>query len=318
MGPLQKKGPIALMTACIIGSKLFKYQNIQSIHCNSVLNAHLSRVKYVIDTIILLLSLDLGFFDKLDVLKYIDLSENALTSVPEAIQKSSVIQLDLSNQCYLWYQCPSFTFHLDETSFNKMTSLRVLTMRGILTRIEEDSFSSAIYMEELDVSSIFLSKIHKNAFLKNKRLRSFRCHQCWILEPIHHTTWTPLSSLEELDLSYSPHSIVSGSHAVEQKQIALYLPNLKYLNLTCSLLIDHDICDSDLYQFEAPLDPDMLKPLVGLEVLDLSKNGLTSWLHRRFDQNTRLRKLSLQNNKFKILYQAMLDDFRQLDYLDMR
>ena len=50
--------------------------------------------------------------------------------------------------------------------------------------------------------------------------------------------------------------------------------------------MNSSICDRGLYHFEVPLDPDLLKPLVKLETLDLSKNGLTSWTSRRLQATT--------------------------------
>ena len=58
--------------------------------------------------------------------------------------------------------------------------------------------------------------------------------------------------------------------------------------------------------------------LVKLENLDLSKNGLTSWTNRRFYNSSQLSHLSLSNNKFRLLTRAMLEDFDQLEYLDLR
>ena len=55
-----------------------------------------------------------------------------------------------------------------------------------------------------------------------------------------------------------------------------------------------------------------------LENLDLSKNGLTSWTERRFYNSSRLRNLFISNNKFRSLTPAMLEDFEQLEYLDLR
>lgn len=105
--------------------------------------------------------------------------------------------------------------------------------------------------------------------------------------------------------------------AVQRGTLAIFLPNLRVLNVTCALVRDR-ICDRGQYQYESPLDPDLLKPLTKIEVLDLSKNGLTAWAERRLDHNLRLRQLSVGYNKFKRITEAMLQDFKNLDYLDMR
>ena len=87
--------------------------------------------------------------------------------------------------------------------------------------------------------------------------------------------------------------------------------------MTCALVRDR-ICDRGQYQYESPLDPDIMKPLTKIEILDLSKNGLTAWADRRLEHNVKLRRLSVSYNKFKRITQAMLQDFQNLEYLDMR
>lgn len=62
---------------------------------------------------------------------------------------------------------------------------------------------------------------------------------------------------QELDLSYSPHSIIPGPST--GRSAIILLPNLRSLNLTCSLVLNHTLCDDTLYQYESPLDPELLK-----------------------------------------------------------
>ena len=260
------------------------------------------------------------FFQNLDVLQYLNLAENQLRRVPAAVRRPSLLHLDLSYQCWPLLLCP---FDLNSESFEGMISLRRLDIKGVLRRVDAGAFSGAEYLEELDISSIFLTRIDKNAFVKNSRLRWLRCHQCWVLEPIHHEMWGLVHNIEHLDLSYSPHSIVDQSQrqqggGQDRSYTSIQLPYLKTLNLTCSMVVNNSICDEGLYQFESPLDPELLKALVRLETLDLSKNGLTSWTERRFHNNSELRHLSLRTNKFKTLTEAMLQDFQQLEYLDLR
>ena len=68
--------------------------------------------------------------------------------------------------------------------------------------------------------------------------------------------------IQELDLSYSPHSITPGPD--NGRSAIILLPNLKSLNLTCSLVLNHTMCDEGLYQYESPLDPELLKVLLML------------------------------------------------------
>ena len=97
----------------------------------------------------------------------------------------------------------------------------------------------------------------------------------------------------------------------------MFLPNLRTLNLTCALVRDL-ICDRGQYQYESPLDPNLLQSLTNLETLELSKNGLTAWTDRRLSRNRNLKYLSVSYNKFKRITEAMLEDFENLQYLDMR
>ena len=50
----------------------------------------------------------------------------------------------------------------------------------------------------------------------------------------------------------------------------MLLPNLRVLNVTCALVRDR-ICDRGQYQYESPLDPELLRHLTKIERLDLSK-----------------------------------------------
>ena len=196
------------------------------------------------------------FFEQLDVLEYLNLAENQLRTVPPAIRRPFINTLDLSFQCWPIFVC-STPFWLEVSSFEGMDSLRILDLRGNLRTVEADVFSGAKYLEDLDISSIFLNTIHKHAFRQNSRLRKLRCHQCWQLEPIDHELWPYVYNIEELDLSYSPHSITPGPD--NGRSAIILLPNLKSLNLTCSLVLNHTMCDEGLYQYESPLDPELLK-----------------------------------------------------------
>ena len=199
-----------------------------------------------------------------------------------------------------------------------MHNLRKLEIRGVLIgHVKNDAFISAPNMEELDISSVYLTSFDDDVFFQNKKLKKLTCYQCWYLEPLPLALLDSLQNLEYLDLSYSPHSIIGNNSSASRNSIDI-LPNLKVLNLTCSLVSDHRMCDQGLYQYESPLDPDLLKPLVKLETLFMGKNGLTSWNHRRFESNTNLRSLSMPFNKFKSLTSAMIEDFKQLTYLDIR
>ena len=89
-----------------------------------------------------------------------------------------------------------------------MDSLRVLSLKGNLREVKANYFSSAKTLEDLDISSFYLRDIHRDTFLHNSRLRRLTCTQCWFLEAVQPGVWSPLTGLEYLDLSYSPHSII--------------------------------------------------------------------------------------------------------------
>ena len=89
-----------------------------------------------------------------------------------------------------------------------MDNLRVLSLKGNLREVRPSYFSSARTLEDLDISSFYLTDIHRDTFLQNSRLRRLTCSQCWFLEAVDPQLWSPLTDLEYLDLSYSPHSII--------------------------------------------------------------------------------------------------------------
>ena len=89
-----------------------------------------------------------------------------------------------------------------------MESLKVLYLKGNLREVRADYFLSAPGLEELDISSIYLSRIDRDAFQPLSSLVRLTCTQCWSLEAVDPDLWSPLTALQYLDLSYSPHSII--------------------------------------------------------------------------------------------------------------
>ena len=131
-----------------------------------------------------------------------------MNSVTEAIRKPSIRHLDLSFQNCIFHLCYS-PLELDKESFSGMKSLKVLYLKGNLREVRSDFFLSAPGLEELDISSIYLRQIARDAFLPLTGLKRLTCTQCWSLEAVEPELWSPLEALEYLDLSYSPHSLIS-------------------------------------------------------------------------------------------------------------
>ena len=250
-------------------------------------------------------------------LKYLNLAENQLRTVPSVLRTlTSLEHLDFSYQCTL-LPCDitgkfsNITFTLTNTSFSGMNNLRRLDVRGLRGPLQADSLVSVPNLEELDISSITLTEIDARAFEATPLLRRLTCTQCWILEPTPAPAWTSLSNLTYLDFSYSPSAIIPANLSHSPLLISTF-PNLRVLNLTCSLVSDHTLCDEYLYQYEAPMNPTLLMSMEKLEVLHLGKNGLTSWSERWFKKNPRLKRLHIEFNKFRSLTEAMLEDFARL------
>ena len=278
-----------------------------------------STLKYLILQRCMIETIHPHTFNDLNVLEYLNLAQNQLNSVIPAIRKPSIRHLDLSFQNCIFHLCFP-PFNLDEESFSGMESLKVLYLKGNLREVKANYFLSCPGLEELDISSIYLTHIDRDAFQPLSGLVSLTSglpSRLWSTStsPTPRTASSLLSeSLSEPELLQTVHMFRS---AVQRGTLAIFLPNLRVLNVTCALVRDR-ICDRGQYQYESPLDPDLLKPLTKIEVLDLSKNGLTAWAERRLDHNLRLRQLSVGYNKFKRITEAMLQDFKNLDYLDMR
>ena len=88
-----------------------------------------------------------NFFDKLDVLEYLNIAENQLRTVPPALRRPHIITLDLSFQCWPFFVCSPFV--LDSSSFEGMHGLLNLDLRGNLRTVEADVFSGAKYLEAM-------------------------------------------------------------------------------------------------------------------------------------------------------------------------
>ena len=136
-------------------------------------------------------------------------AQNQLNFVSPAIRKPSIRHLDLSFQNCILFMCFA-PFELNDESFSGMDNLRVLSLKGNLREVKASYFSSARTLEDLDISSFYLTEIHKDSFLQNSKLRRLTCTQCWFLEAVQPELWSPLTSLEYLDLSYSPHSLITA------------------------------------------------------------------------------------------------------------
>ena len=166
-----------------------------------------STLKYLILQRCMIETIHPHTFNDLNVLEYLNLAQNQLNSVIPAIRKPSIRHLDLSFQNCIFHLCFP-PFNLDEESFSGMESLKVLYLKGNLREVKANYFMSCPGLEELDISSIYLTHIDRDAFQPLSGLVSLTCTQCWSLEAVEPDLWSPLTALEYLDLSYSPHSII--------------------------------------------------------------------------------------------------------------
>ena len=56
------------------------------------------------------------------------------------------------------------------------------------------------------------------------------------------------------------------------------MKNIVILNLTCTLVGREDLCRTENYTYESPLDPGLLIPMKKLEILHLGKRDLVKHL----------------------------------------
>ena len=189
---------------------------------------------------------------------------------------------------------------IEDFSLAAMTSLKTLKMSGInLNYVAKNSLAGLANLTELYLDQSELRTIEDDAFVSMNKLQvldfSFNAH----LKALNASVFNGLTSLESLNFAYSPtafnyNSRIEG-HFVDLgggEDILLSLSNLKFVNLSCALAQG---CASGL-NFTPPLDPGLLSSLAALEVLDLSRNGLSQWTDDIFAWNRNLTELYVSHN----------------------
>ena len=256
-------------------------------------------------------------FEPLLNIETLNLTKNQLTYIPKGALRPTLQVLDLS------YQNGPFTFINNQLASSEAKNLRVLSLRGNNFRtIWKDSFKGLESLAVLDISySRTFEIIQEFTFTNTPFLRKLDMSKNPILCCINNDTLKGLDKLEYLDLSFSSNVFISkkdqsgSNHSNLKPAEPLYgLQSLKFLNVSCAL---NPYCYSE-NEYNPPLDPEYLKSLHKLEILDLSWNSLAEWQDERFAFNPKLKKLYLNSNSMSHLTSGLLKTFSTLEEIDFR
>ena len=231
--------------------------------------------------------------------------------------------LDLCYQCHVpSNRCSSDRFKIIPGVFHNMTNLVALKMSGLkIHRFYKDTLRGLSSLEEFHLDDSSISLIENGAFNHLPNLKWLDLSNNQDLSYLTTVTFHGLDNLEYLDMSYSSRSFINMVSPLRRQSADLYLletlkkvMGIRVLLLKCALT---ERCVSQ-YEYDSPLQKTLLSQMPVLTVLDLSENSLTSWTDDRFEDNTLLEELYLENNSILFLTQGMIESFRRLKVLDLR
>lgn len=218
-------------------------------------------------------------FHKLTSLQELDISRNPLNNAFTALL-SPLKSLEYLNMGYCNLQ------RISKTTFFKMSSLKTLILSGNnLEFLESNLFQNIARLEVLELNNCGFSRLNGTVFNDNitySDLEELRISGNPLILPENGPILpVQLSSLKNLDISKCNLS---------------YLPDNAFTttpNINKLLLNDNELKINENSSMK------FLKPLIGLEQLDLSFNNLTSIKPDMFQYNYKLISLKLIGNPWK-------------------
>lgn len=231
-------------------------------------------------------------FDNLPKLKYLHLSGNRFSDIPNAILLPSIEYLDISRA--------EKYFSLEGTSFLNMTNLKYLNLSGNnIRKLSSSSFKGLSKLEVLILQDTSIFFANSSAFYPLQNLRHLDLQgNPFPTRDVQRGLFNGLENLEYLNLAECQFENISRFAHVFVNLTKLKTLQLEKNQITC-------------------LQPNILSPLQNLESVNLSSNDLMAWDERVFINNPKLKYLNLNNNKIKDLSLAMLQDFNQLEQIDL-
>ena len=262
-------------------------------------------------------SIEEDTFSGLNNLKHLDLTGNGLTWVPRAVLLPSLEILDMSyqndSQKYS-IDLLNIPFNLEEKVFEKtnMTNLKSFSLSGVTMKtLKKFALAGLDNLEILNLDHTKIEYIENGVFEHVPNLKYLDLSHNKDLTNINEETIKGLSKLEILNLEYTSKAFISERTPYLNLDS---LQELRVLNIRCALNPDCSASDD----FASPLDPEYLRFLAKLEILDMSENSLAQWNDDRFAYNKNLKKLNLRKNKMSGLTKGLITSMSRLQEVDFR
>lgn len=245
---------------------------------------------------VLALNISKGAFVNMTNLRTLLLSGNKFSYVPEGLLLKQLTYLDLSDNSGNTF-VPSY-FSLGKNRFSRMTNLRVLNLSyNRINSIFNDTFNGLKNLKILGLKNATIFFLANNSFVSLKNLKFLNLES----NPLGKTitlTKEIFNGLENLEIL-----LLGGCSLSSLNSPFVYLKSLRHLGLERNYL--HSISS------------EIFLPLVNLKSVDISKNSLISWQLRVFLWNKSLSKILASHNKLTYFTEAMLEDFKNINELDV-
>lgn len=245
---------------------------------------------------ILALNVSKGAFVNMPNLKTLLLSGNKFSYIPEGVLLKQLTYLDLSDNSGNVFVASYFT--LGKNKFLRMINLEVLNLSyNRINGIFNDTFNGLANLAVLGLKNATIFFVANNSFvsLQNLKFLNLESNPLGKTMTLTKETFSGLKNLEVLLLGGCSLSTINSPFE--------HLKSLQHLGLERNHL--------------HTLAAEWFLPLPNLKSIDIAKNSLLSWQQRLFLWNKNLTRVLASHNKFTYFSNAMLDDFQNLDDLDV-
>ena len=251
-------------------------------------------------------------FINLPSLKRLELQGNMLTKIVKGILHVPNLEyLDLSYQCLDFQLCIKPEFDL--SGLQNLTNLAFLGLDGLRKSVlDHEHFSALHKLEILKLKDTKIKVIKNFTFLGSRSLKRLDLSMNVALEDVEDLAFFGLNQLESLNISYTKK--IFGTKSISLPS-SFNFSNLKSLDITCTFSAR---CQAPHAYTVFKINLDFLSRLKNLEELRAGGNGFASWTDDIFESNTDLNILTLNDNQFNFLSDAMLSTFLRVKSLDIR
>ena len=250
-------------------------------------------------------------------LRELFLKENPLYSISSAVMLPSLHSLHFQCMGEMFDEGEKFQIPEKIFSIQDMTGLSTLSVgKCPLETLVSDMFLGLEKLLTLDLDECHIEGIGDRAFSNLLSVTNLSLASCTGITELPASAMLGPRNLEVVDLSgiqIFPDDLehilaeVGGGGDSSSSSSGIPMAGTRVLNLTGSLI-----------NMEDPLNYLALSNMPALEVLDMSRNRMTSWTVPKFLSNPSLRSLIIRSNHdYLNITKAMIADFQNLTYLDL-